>query len=76
MPFLASCFSKVLEKLIYKRLYSFLENNRILSADQYGFRKKLSTKSATNALLTLILSAFEKNMYVGCSFETFTVFRM
>ena len=58
-------FSKVLEKLIYKRLYSFLENNRILSADQYGFSKKLSTSSATNALLTLILSAFEKNMYVG-----------
>ena len=58
-------FPKVLEKLIYKILYSFLENNRILSADQYGFRKKLSTSSATNALLTLILSAFEKNMYVG-----------
>ena len=39
-------FSKVLEKLIYKRLYSFLENNRILSTNQYGFRKKLSTSSA------------------------------
>ena len=62
---LLTAFSKVLEKLIYKRLYSYLENNRLLSDDQFGFRKNLSTCSAINALVNLILSAFENNKYVG-----------
>ena len=29
--------SKVLEKIVYKRVYSFLEKNNILYDSQYGF---------------------------------------
>jgi hypothetical protein len=36
-------FSKLLEKLVCKRLTSFIDNNNILNEKQFGFRKKHST---------------------------------
>jgi len=36
---LLSIFSKLLEKIIYKRLYSYLQGNNILDRYQFGFRK-------------------------------------
>jgi hypothetical protein len=33
------CFSKLLEKLMSKRLTRFIEANKILSKNQYGFRQ-------------------------------------
>jgi hypothetical protein len=32
-----TCFSKLLEKLMYKRLIKFIEKNKILTKHQYGF---------------------------------------
>ena len=43
---LLSCFDKMIEKLLCKRLVEFLEANRILFEYQYGFRKLCSTTSA------------------------------
>ena len=40
---LLPAFSKLLEKLVCKRLTSFLESYKILYKHQYGFRKKHST---------------------------------
>jgi len=40
---LLSIFNKLLEKLMYKRIYSFLTNNNILYDYQFGFRNKHST---------------------------------
>ena len=34
-----TCFTKILEKLMYKRLIKFVEKNNILTDYQYGFRK-------------------------------------
>ena len=39
-------FSKILERLIFNRTYSFITENNILSDQQFGFRKKLSTEMA------------------------------
>ena len=36
-------FSKVLEKILYEELLSFLENHKILNPLQFGFRRKHST---------------------------------
>ena len=36
-------FSKLLEKIVHKQLYAYLENKSILNKHQYGFRKKHST---------------------------------
>ena len=38
---LLSCFNKIFEKLLCKRLVKFLEVNKILFEYQYGFRKPL-----------------------------------
>ena len=40
---LLSIFDKMIEKLMHKRLYTFLETNNILFPDQFGFRKNNST---------------------------------
>ena len=37
------CFSKILEKLMYKRILFFPNKHKILTDSQYGFRKNLST---------------------------------
>jgi len=43
---LPTSFSKIIEKIIFKRLYNYLNDNNILVGDQYGFREKLSTETA------------------------------
>ena len=42
--------SKVFEKVIYSRLYSFVTSNCILSPQQYGFRTSHSTELAIAAI--------------------------
>ena len=53
--------SKVLEKVVYKRLYGFLINNNILYASQYGFRSKHSTVNAITEMIGKIIKGFEEN---------------
>ena len=43
--------SKILEKLIFNQLYSFLSTNNLITKNQSGFR---SGDSTTNKLLTLV----------------------
>ena len=43
---LLSHFDKILEKIICRRLVSFLERNKIFNCYQYGFRKLYSTALA------------------------------
>lgn len=40
---LLPAFSKILEKIMYKKVVSFLESNNLLNEHQYGFRPKHST---------------------------------
>ena len=48
---LLSSFSKILEKIVYKRTLSFINHNNIFSDVQFGFRERHST---VHALLTFI----------------------
>lgn len=43
---LLPCFSKILERLIHKRLLKFLISRNIISPSQYGFQPNLSTDLA------------------------------
>ena len=54
--------SKIIEKLVHKRLYSFCENNDILNDNQYGFRPKHSTIDAVSKFTVDIVSSLETNM--------------
>ena len=51
--------SKVLEKIVYKRTYSYLEKNNILYNSQYGFRMNHNCKQAIIELTSKILHAKE-----------------
>jgi hypothetical protein len=45
-------------------------NQNILSEEQYGFRTKLKTDSATYQLTNKILSAMNSNLLIGNIFAT------
>lgn len=57
------CFSKILEKLIYKRLLKHLNTHNIIYQYQYGFRKNHSTYMALVELTDRILTALNNNEY-------------
>ena len=57
------CFSKILERIIYNRLYSFFSENNILYKKQFGFQKQHSTDHAIDHLVNEILKSFESNCY-------------
>ena len=45
-----TCSSKLLQKLMAKRLTMFIDEHKILSKHQYGFRQNRSTEHAINKL--------------------------
>src|SRR6218665_369035 len=56
---LLSPFSKILEKIFYSILISFVNKNSILADSQYGFRKTLSTELALLDLTNQITKALD-----------------
>ena len=65
---LLTSFSKIIEKIIFKRLSCHLNDNQILVNEQFGFREKLSTETATYALLNNVLASLDKKHFVGSIF--------
>lgn len=53
--------SKVLEKVVFKRVYNFFDNNSLFSENQFGFRPGHSTTDATLEFTQSINKAFENN---------------
>ena len=53
--------SKLLEKVIYKRTYGFLEKEKALYKSQYGFRSKHSCEQAVCELLSEIIKNNDKD---------------
>ena len=62
---LLTSFSKIVEKLIYARLYVHINTNSILVHEQYGFRTHSSTEQAKFTLINSILTAMNNNLIVG-----------
>ena len=52
---------KILEKIMYTRLYSFLESKHILYSSQYGFHSKCSCEQAVTELIDYILQSKNHN---------------
>jgi hypothetical protein len=59
-----SVFSKILEKIMCKRLNSFIEKKNILSNAQFGFRQGKSTEYACHTFLNNIQEAMENKLQV------------
>ena len=61
--FLLIIISKVLGKIIHKRVYSFLEWNNILYNSQYGFRTNHNCEQAIMELVLRLLHAKERDKH-------------
>ena len=57
------CFSKILERIMYNRLYKYLTKEKILYSKQFGFQKGHSTDHAILKLTDQIYESFENNQY-------------
>ena len=65
-PFsLLNPFSKILEKIIYDRLFKHIQINNILVEEQFGFRTSSSTDKAVFKLIYEILKALNYKLMVG-----------
>lgn len=56
---LLTTVSKVFERVINKRLVTYLEKNNLLSPNQFGFRKNKSTSEAVQKLCQFIASSLD-----------------
>ena len=55
--------SKVLEKIMYKRIYDFLTQQNLISHSQHGFRNKHSCETAMCELVGNICKGHEKDKH-------------
>ena len=63
---LLSTLSKILEKIVYSRVYEFLDQTGQLYENQYGFRAKHSCEHAIGQVLGSIIKGLENNFYSAC----------
>jgi hypothetical protein len=60
--------SKVFGKLLLKRLLPMVENNRLISNHQFGFRQRHSTIEQTHRIVQRIYEALENKKYCSAAF--------
>ena len=58
-----SCFSKILERIMYNRVYNYLNDNNLLLHKQFSFRKSHSTDHTLTELINSIYDSFNQNKY-------------
>ena len=58
---ITSCIGKILEKIIFKYLYNYLQENNILTKFQSGFRPKDSTVNQLLEIYHTIIENLDKN---------------
>ena len=58
-------FSKIIEKVIATRLINYLENNKLLSEQQHGFRANRSTESAVLQFVSNVYKLLEQKLNVA-----------
>ena len=69
------CFSKILERLIYNRLYKYLKENNILYEKQFSFQSRYSTNDTIVQLVDKAFDSFEKEQFIlGISMDLSQVF--
>ena len=58
------CFSEILERIMYHRLFNYLITNGIRYKKQFGFQKGHSTEHAIIQMIDQINNSFEKTIYL------------
>ena len=67
-----TCFSKILEQIIHKRLISFIIKHGIIQHTQYGFQRSVSTNHALVDVVTPSFENIDNNMHTGLIFLDLT----
>lgn len=57
---LISNVAKIFERIIYNRIYNFVEKNNIISKQQFGFMRKIGTKNALNHLTNILYNNVDR----------------
>ena len=57
-------FGKILEKILYSRIYNYLTSKGIIHKNQFGFRKHHSTSHAVNYSVNYVLDHLDKKSHV------------
>ena len=57
-------YSKNFEKVIYTRMYNFLDSNNLIYERQFGFRSKYSTNQALISTTEWIKSYIDKGIFI------------
>ena len=68
---LLSNINKVFEKIVFERVYNFIEKNEAIYKHQYGFRKNHSTNHALISITEQIRTALDNNQYAFGVFVDF-----
>ena len=69
---LLTCFSKILEKIIYVRTITFLNKTCVFSNYQFGFREKHTTTHAILHLIDKLASALDSRLHTIGTFLDFS----
>ena len=71
---LLNCISKVLERMINRRLMHELESRKLLSVDQHAFRTGRGTETYFVALEGFLIAAQDKKQVTNCAVYISTTF--
>ena len=63
--------SKILERAVHQQLYTYLEEQNILTSKQFGFRPRLSTVTALMHFTDTILQNLDNGSMTGASLPGF-----
>ena len=65
---LLSQFDKIFEKMLFSRLFSYLDKNQLLSKNQFDFRPKSSTHFAITKIHDKLIKNIDNGLYTCCIF--------
>ena len=65
---LLTCFSKIFEKIIFKRITCFINKHDVLNPQQYGFQKPISTAHAILNTVTSTFNNINRNQFTAIFF--------
>ena len=63
---LLTTMSKVLEKIVYKCVYAFLQETEQLYVNQFGFREAHSCEHAIGQVINGVVKGLENKMNMAC----------
>jgi hypothetical protein len=68
---LLSNINKIIEKVVFKRIFSHVQSNNLIHKNQYGFRPKHSTNHALINITETVRNALDENKFACAVFIDF-----